>query len=1048
MPIAECPDREQLSDFLLGKLPENDASDVIEHIEACPQCEETVQALETEIDPLVAALQAPVEENTFEQESQCGKVLAAIEAFGKDPSFSVDSTQTFADQGTAGDDSQSVDLGHLRDYKLLEFLGEGGMGAVYKALQTRLEKIVALKVLPAERMQKKDAVARFQREMKAVGKLSHPNIVQATDAGEHEGTHFLVMEYVDGSDLQKLVKQHGPLPAEQACEIIRQAAEGLQYAHEHGLIHRDIKPSNIMVESRELRVEGEDSGPRLLTLDSQLSVKILDLGLARFVSSSTDYEAATQTDLTGTGTVMGTVSYMSPEQAADTRSADARSDIYSLGCTLYYLLTGKNVYKEQTPVKTLLAHRDAPIPSLQNHLARCEHTPGKPPVYSPGANYVESAALDAIFRKMVAKQPEDRYQSMSEVAAALNDLLREGEASAEPLSMKQETGTRDQTSEIRSQQEQASVAPASRRWITITAVVALLAFAALYFSGMIFKFKTDQGTLIVELEGLTAAEVFVDGDKVEFKHSEDGKTLTVKIDAGKRTISVRSPDGTELTTNLGSELVTITAGKEKRITARLEPLPSNRKVAEWVPTPKQQTFFDQVAKLPAEQQVEAVRKKLQEINPGFDGKVQHKIEDESVINLSFITDEITNIWPVRALPGLERLTCSGSPVKGQLDDLSPLQGMSLTWLNCQYTRVTDLSPLQGMKLTYLRLLYTLVTNLSPLQRMPLTWLDCNSTRVKDLTPLKGMPLTRLECGSTPVSDLAPLKGMPLTWLSCGSTPVSDLAPLKGMPLTWLSCGNTPVSDLSPLEGMKLINLNCGDTRIMDLSPLKGMPLTGLNCVRTRVSDLAPLAGMPLRYLECGRTPVADLTPLKGMPLMKLILDDRLFDASFEKLLHSLPLKTINEPYFDSLTVAEFWGKLEARQQAAETFAAETAKLPAEKRVTAVVAQLKELNDDKAGVLGRFIDDNSVTEATLVLTDETHDITPLMAFTKLRKLTLIGGLYWLDISAVSRLPLEELNCSDDIAFKNGPVLKGMKTLKTINGQPAAEYWNKMDAKQGE
>jgi serine/threonine protein kinase len=194
--------------------------------------------------------------------------LAAVEAFGKNPSFSVESTKKFSGEGTAGDGSQTADLGHLRDYKLLEVLGEGGMGTVYKALQTRLDKIVSLKILPADRMQKKDAVARFQREMKAVGKLSHPNIVQATDAGEHDGTHFLVMEYVDGTDLHKLVKQHGPLPLEQACEIICQTAEGLQYAHEHGLIHRDIKPSNVMVEGQESRDKRGESGSGPSTLNS------------------------------------------------------------------------------------------------------------------------------------------------------------------------------------------------------------------------------------------------------------------------------------------------------------------------------------------------------------------------------------------------------------------------------------------------------------------------------------------------------------------------------------------------------------------------------------------------------------------------------------------------------------------------------------------------------------------------------------------------------------------------------------------------------------
>lgn len=137
---------------------------------------------------------------------------------------------------------ESLPLETIREYKLLAKLGEGGMGAVYKALHTRLDKVVALKVLPEGRMRDGGSVARFQREMKAVGRLDHPNIVRAMDAGEEDGTHFLVMEYVEGADLSQLAKNIGPLPVADACEMVRQAAIGLQEAHEHGMVHRDIKP--------------------------------------------------------------------------------------------------------------------------------------------------------------------------------------------------------------------------------------------------------------------------------------------------------------------------------------------------------------------------------------------------------------------------------------------------------------------------------------------------------------------------------------------------------------------------------------------------------------------------------------------------------------------------------------------------------------------------------------------------------------------------------------------------------------------------------------
>lgn len=279
---------------------------------------------------------------------------------------------------------QSLVLGN---YVVLDKLGQGGMGMVLKARHRRMDRIVAIKVMSTAAMNSPEAVQRFHREVKAAAKLEHPNIVAAYDADESRGTHFLVMQFIEGTDLSALVKRKGPLSVEQAVTCVSQAAKGLEFAHHRGVIHRDIKPANLLI-------------------DNDGVVKILDMGLARI-----EGEVGAQAELTSTGAVMGTVDYMAPEQAISTKHADARSDVYSLGITLWYLLAGRSAYHGDTLMARLLAHRDAPIPSL------CAERPEI------------SAALDAVFRKMVAKQPADRYQSMAELLVDL-DQLQVGSATA------------------------------------------------------------------------------------------------------------------------------------------------------------------------------------------------------------------------------------------------------------------------------------------------------------------------------------------------------------------------------------------------------------------------------------------------------------------------------------------------------------------------------------------------------------------------------------------------------------------------------------------
>lgn len=267
-------------------------------------------------------------------------------------------------------------------HRILDQLGEGGAGHVYKAWDTELKRLVALKVVREELHGNTEALGRFRREIAAAMKLRHPNIVEAVDANEKDGTLYLAMEFIQGNDLNRVVKLCGRLPSEMASRYLQQAAQGLQHAHEHKLVHRDIKPANLLV------------------ANETDSIKILDMGLSR-TSLPSNALGASLDKLTMDGSVLGSPDFMSPEQARQPSGVDIRADIYSLGCTGYFLLTGQVPFPGNSLLVKLQQHFEKePIPIEQ--LA-----PDVP------------AALCAVVRKMMAKKADQRYRIPAEVAAAL-----------------------------------------------------------------------------------------------------------------------------------------------------------------------------------------------------------------------------------------------------------------------------------------------------------------------------------------------------------------------------------------------------------------------------------------------------------------------------------------------------------------------------------------------------------------------------------------------------------------------------------------------------
>lgn len=270
----------------------------------------------------------------------------------------------------------------LGKYKLLRHIGSGGMSSVYLAEHMLMHRQRAIKVLPKKRVNDSSYLARFHLEAQATAQLDHPNIVRCYDVDNEEDTHYIVMEFIEGKDLNTIVKQEGPLPLELACNYIAQAAEGLHHAHTNGLIHRDVKPANLLVDPKGV-------------------LKILDLGLALF----SDNERASLT-VEHNENVLGTADYLAPEQAVNSHKVDHRADIYGLGCALYFVLTGHPPFPEGTLAQRIAKHQTQMPEDIRKDRADCPRD------------------LADICVKMMQKRADKRYSNMREVADALEGWLR------------------------------------------------------------------------------------------------------------------------------------------------------------------------------------------------------------------------------------------------------------------------------------------------------------------------------------------------------------------------------------------------------------------------------------------------------------------------------------------------------------------------------------------------------------------------------------------------------------------------------------------------
>jgi tRNA A-37 threonylcarbamoyl transferase component Bud32 len=522
--------------FSSGKLDDAGAEAVVVHLGACSECRARAESLagDSFLERLRAAHSTP---------APC-QPLSAISPLKSEV------TPTIAPE-----------LRNHEQYEVVRELGRGGMGVVYLAKNKLMDRPEVLKVVHKRYLDQPGMIERFLREIRSAAHLSHPNVVTAYAALQVGELMVFAMEYVEGEDLAKVVKLRGPLPVANACYYAKQVALGLQHAFEKGMVHRDIKPQNLILAS---------DGKKHI-------VKVLDFGLAKL----TRLDDETGYDLTGVGMMMGTPDYIAPEQTVDAAKADIRADIYSLGCTLHFLLIASPPFKGKSLYELLQAHHSREPTPLDQIRAEVP------------------AELAAVVGKMMAKEPARRYQQPVEVARALAPFLKDGlkplsaaapgvayakaEAAGastvgEPNTVASGASNREPKGETKPpvaaprrtalmRREWSPTRPATKRAIAAVAGVAvLLVVGVVWLAATVLQVKTPQGTIeLVVTE--PDAEVFVDGNKIDVRVPGDQQPLQLEVDPGR-------PH--ELKVTKGSfqaftREVTILAGKKEAIRAKLVP---------------------------------------------------------------------------------------------------------------------------------------------------------------------------------------------------------------------------------------------------------------------------------------------------------------------------------------------------------------------------------------------------------------------------------------------------------------------------------------------
>lgn len=604
-------------------------------------------------------------------------------------------------------------------YEILELLGRGGMGIVYKARQPRLDRLVAIKIIPIKKDADLEASERFLREARALASLNHPNIITVYDFGEADDLCYFVMEFVEGCNLWELVSSRSITPYE-AMNITMGVCNGLQHAHDRGVVHRDIKPANILI---------DESGVP----------KIADFGLAKILTCAPGAPL-----LTVSGQSMGTPFYMAPEQRDQSGDVDQRADIYALGVIMYQMLTAQLPAGNVKPPSAL-----AQIPR----------------------------GLDQIVLKAMESNPEHRYQRVDEIASDIEALATAGNISGSVWRKSSRlspailtviisaailsaliVGARFVSKEPPPEDvivfgdhfykvfyENTTWHDARRRCERMGGHLAIVESKAEdEFLASISRSHVWIGATDEEEEGQWR---WIDGSSLEYSNWDDGEPNNAPGHAAgtHEDYLMISKYAKWNDLSLESEII---KGFVCEWDASSHPGPAR------VRTPGQ------------------LHNALADANPYYGNKARISVVEGNIVGVGIVHAGVVDLSPLRGL-SLRTVDISWSEVT----DLSPIENAPISDLKMSRSKVTDLLPLAGMQLVSLRIDGTAVNDLAPLRGMPLIYLDISHTKVTDLSPLLGMPLEELHMNCVRVFDLSTVKGLPLKKIGLLDSHVRDLSPL-------------------------------------------------------------------------------------------------------------------------------------------------------------------------------------------------------------------------------------------------------------------------------